>query len=139
MDGSRDPFYEQFCARVPGAVAATFTDVQLDAIKLAYGARTRGAHGVEIRKSFPFLWTRLYIVLLMGRERRGRGRLAREGGLLGLIGDCFVTLLVWSLFLFPWAMVLYAVKSALGIDLVHGGGAHSLWSDIVRQFSILFS
>ena len=139
MDGSSDPFFEQFYTRVPAEVASTFSTAQLNAIRLAYGARTRGAHGVEIRKSFPFLWMRLYIVLLMGRERRDRDRLSREGGLLGFVGEAFVTLLVWGLFILPWAVVLYAVKSALGIDLVHGGGAHSIWADIVRQFSILFS
>ena len=139
MDGSSDPFYEQFYARVPADVASTFSDVQLNAIKLAYGARTRGAHGVEVRKSFPFLWMRLYIVLLLGRERRDRSRLAREGGLLGLAGEALVTLLVWGLFIFPWVMVLYAAKSALGIDLVHDGGVHSFWAGIVRQFSIMFS
>lgn len=139
MDGSRDPFFEQFYTRVPAQVAATFTDEQLDAVKLAFGARTKGAHSIEVRKSFPFLWTRLYIVLLMGRERRSRLRLAREGGLLGLVGDAMVTLLVWALFLFPWAVVLYAAKSALGLDLIPDGGAHSTWSEILRQFSILFS
>lgn len=139
MDGSRDPFYEQFYARIPGAVASTFTDEQLEAIRRAYGARPNGAHSVELRKSIPFLWTRLYVVLMLGRERRDRDRLAREGGLLGVFGEIGITLLVWALFILPWAAVLYAVKTALGLDLSAGSGLQGFWSDIRGRVASLFS
>ena len=139
MDGSRDPFLEQFYTRIPAEVAGTFTDAQLDAIKRAYGARTRGAHGFEIRKSFPFLWMRLYIVLLMGREKRGFGRLSREQGLLGRGGDIAMMALTWFLFCLPWLAALYAMKSVFGLSLSPDGGVHSIWSELLKQFSILFS
>lgn len=139
MDGSRDPFLDQFYSRVPASVAATFTDAQLDAIKRAYGARTRGAHGVEVRKSFPFLWMRLYVVLLMGRERRGFDRLAHEGGMLGTAADAIMLCLTWFLFLLPWLGVLYVFKSSIGIDLSNDGGVHSFWHDMMQQLTYLFS
>lgn len=139
MDGSRDPFLEQFYTRIPAEIAGTFTDAQLDAIKRAYGARTRGAHGIEVRKSFPFLWMRLYVVLLMGREKRGFGRLSREGGLLGRFGDVSILALTWAIFALPWLAALYAVKSAIGLDLSRGGGLHTVWQDLLFQLSMLFS
>lgn len=139
MDGSRDPFIEQFYSRIPPHIAGTFTDAQLDAIKRAYGARTRGAHGIDVRKSFPFLWMRLYIVLLMGREKRGFDRLAYEGGLLGGIGDALFLGFTWLLFLLPWLLVLYAFKSMLGLDLSRGGGGHTVLHDLLQQISLLFS
>jgi hypothetical protein len=139
MDGSRDPFYEQFYARIPGPVASTFTDEQLDAIRRAYGVRRNGSHSVELRKSVPFLWTRLYVVLLVGRERRERDRLVREGSRLGFFGELGITLLVWALFILPWVAVLYAVKTAFGLDLSVGGALQGFWSDVRGRVASLFS
>lgn len=139
MDGSRDPFLEQFYTRIPASVAGTFTDEQLDAIKRAYGARTRGAHGFEIRKSFPFLWMRLYVVLLLGREKRTYDRLSTEGGVLGRAGDLLIMGITWALFLLPWLGAVYVLKTLVGLDLSPGAGGHSIFRDLIDQFSMLFS
>ncbi len=58
---------------MPRDVAATFTDEQLDALD---GALTPSRHPVDIRLSLPFPSGRRYVVLLAGRERRPRARLA---------------------------------------------------------------
>lgn len=58
---------------MPRDVAATFNTEQLAALDRAV---TPSRHAVDIRLSLPFPGGRRYVVLLMGRERRPRARLA---------------------------------------------------------------
>jgi hypothetical protein len=117
-----DPFFRKFLARVPGDVAATFSDSQLDAVKRAFGARTPGSHTVDLRFSLPLGRRRFYIVLLAGRERRSSRRLIWERAMRPLwtaanavVMSLFALALCASLF-----TVLYAGKRAAGIDIVPG-------------------
>jgi hypothetical protein len=48
-----DPFFATFFSRIPEDVACSFTPAQLDAVKLAFGARVRGAHAIDVRLSLP--------------------------------------------------------------------------------------
>jgi hypothetical protein len=62
----------------PKAVAPTFTAEQLDAVKRAFGARYHGAHAIDVRLSLP-LWRRsVYLVFLIGPERRTFDRRSLE-------------------------------------------------------------
>ncbi len=117
-----DPFLKKFLSRVPEAVADSYTDAQLDAIKLAYGARTRGAHLVDIRLSVPWITRRFYVVLLAGGERRPADRRALERALrpLGTVANVVLMGLLAIGFAVSLFAVLYSVKMALGIDVFPG-------------------
>jgi hypothetical protein len=140
MDGSSDPFFAKFFARIPAEVAASFTPAQLQAVKIAFGARSWGSHTVDIRKSFalPLIWRRVYFVLLAGAERRDEERLRAEGALFGTLGNAALTLAFVAVMLGPLALALYALKSLAGIDVLPGAnGFHGLWDDLARQLEFL--
>jgi hypothetical protein len=61
-----DAFTERFLARVPAAVAASFSPAQLHAIRHAFGLRHEPAHDVDLRRR----WGGFYVVLLAGRDGR---------------------------------------------------------------------
>jgi hypothetical protein len=141
MDGSGDPFLAKFFARIPADVASSFTPAQLDAVKMAFGARSWGSHAIDIRKSFglPLVWRRFYLVLLMGAERREEDRLRAEGALFGTLGNAALTIAFLAVLLIPSAFVLYALKSFAGIDVLPGSeGLHGFWDDLARQLELLF-
>jgi hypothetical protein len=117
-----DPFFEQFFARIPKDVALSFSDAQLDAIKLAFGARTSLSHPVDIRFSIPLFVRRYYLVLLAGRERRPAERLAWERALRpfwNFASTVFFGLLA-VLVLGAFVGAAYILKMTLGIDVVPG-------------------
>ncbi len=64
-----------FARMSPGA-RFMFTPEQLDEIKRAFSARSRGAHVLDIRLSLAIFGKSYYVVLLGGRERRGPPRAA---------------------------------------------------------------
>jgi hypothetical protein len=65
--------------RLGPAVAASFTAEQIAAVKMLFGARNRGLHAVDCRRSIRIGRTAFYVVFLAGRERRSPARLAAEG------------------------------------------------------------
>lgn len=71
-------------------------------------------HVVDVRKTFGFSRWRYYVVFLFGRDRRTQVR--REGHLSGFLRTLLV--LVAAIITFTAAvLVLYLIKSALGIDI----------------------
>lgn len=117
-----DPFVTLFFSRIPEEVIPSFTPAQLDAVKRAFGARTVGAHAVDLRFSVPLLRGNAYVVLLAGRERRTADRLALERlfrplwtATNALVAGMFMLMLVVAL-----AAVLYTGKRALNIDVFPG-------------------
>lgn len=117
-----DPFFKQFLARVPKALANSYTDAQLDAIKRAYGARTRGAHLVDIRLSVPWITRRFYVVFLAGGERRPAGRVALERALRPMwtiANALFIGLFILA-FIAALMGTLYTLKMGIGIDVFPG-------------------
>jgi hypothetical protein len=140
MDGSSDPFLAKFFARIPAEVAASFSPAQLQAVKIAFGARSWGSHAIDIRRSFslPLIWRRFYLVLLAGAERRDEERLRAEGALFGTFGNAALTVAFLAVMLGPLALAFYALKSLAGIDVLPGtDGFHGLWSDALRQLQFL--
>ncbi|MEP1444783.1 MAG: 3-phosphoshikimate 1-carboxyvinyltransferase [Paraglaciecola sp.] len=105
--------------RMPENVSNSFSDDQLMALKVAIGARKWGKHKVDFRGTFPmpFFKSKIYYVFLMGRNHR---ELTRSEKAI----SAFTLTLFTSLFILLCAMfgilVLYLVKSALGIDLIEG-------------------
>lgn len=105
--------------RMPQHVAKSFSDAQLLHLKVALGARKWGQHKVDIRGSFkvPFIPKQVYYVFLMGRNYR---TLSRQEKRISALALTFITSL-WLCFCILFGLlVLYLVKSALGINLFEG-------------------
>ena len=118
----KDPFLRRFYARIPANMVQTFSDGQLDAIKRAFGSRTRGAHAVDIRLSIPIGSRSYYLILLAGRERRSARRLAweRTRRPLWTAANVIAMLIFAGLVCLSLVTALYAGKRAANIDLVPG-------------------
>jgi len=116
---SNQPAIKKLLSRMPEDVANSFTDEQLTHLLTAVGSRNWGKHKVDLRGTFkfPFYQWRFYYVVLAGKNYR---ELSRQEKRLSI----FVTAIVSSLFLMVSAalglLVLYLIKSALGIDLFPG-------------------
>lgn len=67
---AEDPFQKLFFSRIPAEIAQSFSPEQLEAVKLAFGARSPGAHALDLRCSVPFGDRAWYVVLLAGQMRR---------------------------------------------------------------------
>ncbi len=89
---AHDPFVTGFLTRLPAATARSFTEDQLDAIRMAFGARERGLHAVDIRFTMPVL--NRYVVFLLGHDRRRRGRHRTKSPLRNLVGNGFAFLVL---------------------------------------------
>lgn len=115
--------------RMPQDVAASFTEEQLSHLHSALGARSWKKHSLDIRSTFPipFAKSRIYFVLLMGRNRRDLSR--REKQISAITFALLVTVFIGLSTLFG-LMVLYLIKWQLGIDLFpdsHFEFGHWFW------------
>ena len=59
----------RFLDALPHELAASFSDAQLRAIELHFGMRHRLTHMIDWRRRLGFGRLRLYVVLLVGRDR----------------------------------------------------------------------
>ncbi|MSO80756.1 MAG: hypothetical protein EXQ97_03820 [Alphaproteobacteria bacterium] len=102
-----------------------------------FGTRSRGHYAVDLRFSLPVL--RLYLVMLIGCERRTaeRRRRDRRSHPLTTAGNLFATLLFLAVLAVPLLITAYAVKSGVGIDLLENSGAHDMIEELRRQFILL--
>jgi hypothetical protein len=132
-----DPFFAQYFARIDRETADSFSPQQRAALKLMFAGRAPGRHWIDLRRSVPLLGRRIYLVLLVGRERRSAERLRREG-MISRTGDALAYVLTLTLLLMPFAAFLYLAKSALGLDLIGGGGLHAALEAAQTQFELLF-
>ena len=109
---------------MPDKVADSFDEEQLSHIRNAIGAREWGKHKLDIRGTIKFFKWRYYYVVLAGRNRRSLSD--AEVRFATLVNAAFfaVFLLVSIL---VGLIVLYLVKSALGINLIDGWSL-GLWS-----------
>jgi hypothetical protein len=131
-----DPFLEDFFRDLSPALARSFTDEQLRAIKMSFGARERGAHTVDLRFSIPLL--RRYVVLLMGRERRTakRRRNDRKFHPVATLSNAIAMSAVVIVVAVPVFLVGYGVKSFLGINIMEAGGAHAVVEELRQNLVI---
>lgn len=106
---------ERFYAALDPEVQDTLTPEQKTGIEQALiSANLASRHPVDIRRSFPFLNRRYFVVFLLGKDLRKQ---ARETGTLGRV---FSTLSITVGILFcilSMLLALYMIKSALGIDV----------------------
>ncbi|CAD2224316.1 EpsP [Pseudoalteromonas sp. 3J6] len=127
----QDPAIRNLLERMPKNIQTTFTDEQLAHLKIAIGARQWGNHAVDCRGVVKLFKYRYYYVFLAGRNRRELSLKEQKFAKLAqavIISSAvsFVTLLI--------LLVLYLIKSALGIDMFEGY-SFGIW----RWFKALFS
>ena len=101
-------------SRMPESVQHSFTEEQLANLRVALGARSWGKHKIDFRSTISFFSYRYYYVFVAGRNRRELSRAEKRKGLL-IQSILMSTFLVFCSML--GLLVLYLVKSALGIDL----------------------
>lgn len=111
-----DPALNSLLERMPPEVAESFTDEQLSHLHSALGARSWKKHSLDIRSTFPvpFAKSRVYFVLLMGRNRR---ELTRREKQISAITFALIVMAFIAVSTFLGLMVLYLIKWKLGIDL----------------------
>jgi len=116
-DIQHDPNIQSLLARMPSdEVKNSFSTDQLENLKIAVGARDWKTHPVDIRFTLPFFGKRYYVVFIAGKSKRS-GRLQKL--LLRRAEILFISLFVLG-FIFVAIVVLYLLKSALGINLFDG-------------------
>jgi len=69
-DIREDPHIKGLLDRIPEKVRSSFSDEQLNCLKIAMGAQRGGRHPVDIRGRMNFKLWRYYYVLLLGHDRR---------------------------------------------------------------------
>jgi hypothetical protein len=114
-----EPAIQNLLSRMPEHVADSFSDDQLLHLKLSLGSRNWGQHKVDFRGTLPlpFFKSKIYYVFLMGRNHRNLSR--REQLISEFTFAVFITLLITFSVLLG-LLVLYLIKSALGINLIEG-------------------
>ncbi len=112
-DIRQDSAIQKLLERMPPAVQQSFTEEQLAHLRVALGARQWGRHKLDWRGTLGFGRWRYYYVLVAGRNLRDG---ARQGQLSLLMQSVLLSLLLVICALFG-LLLLYLLKSALGIDL----------------------
>jgi hypothetical protein len=105
---------EQLLRRMPVEDAETFSPRQVECLSAALRGCLRTRHPLDIRFTLPVWRARYYLVLLAGRDRRALSRREEEAGRL-VKAMALASFLAFSLLL--GLLILYLIKSALGIDL----------------------
>jgi hypothetical protein len=128
----KDPDVMNLLSRLPDETALSLTDRQLSHIKVAVGNGGYRKHKIDCRGTIPipFYPSRIYFVLLMGRNIRAVTRREKS---IALMTTLFLTTLFLSLSTLLGLVVLYILKSALGIDLFEGSSL-GLWNWLKQNF-----
>lgn len=125
-----DPVITKLLDKVPFEMRASFSDEQLLALKVALGGRTWGAHAIDARWTLKWWRWQYYFVFLAGRNRRTLSARERQVQRLSMAIVLTVFLLVSAA---VGILVLYLVKSALGIDLIPGF-SWGVWDWFKKEF-----
>lgn len=115
----QDPLIKKLLKNLPKSLAESYTDEQLQGMRIAVGDGTWGKHFIDNRGTFafPFVPWRFYYVFLLGKNRRAYTRREKHASLLMFVGLIFGFIIISILF---GLLTLYILKSALGIDLLEG-------------------
>ncbi len=123
-DYQQDDQMQELLRRMPEGVAATFSLAQLHGLKSAIATRQWGKHRLDVRGSIPIGKHRYYFALFAGRNRR---EMTAEEKLLDNMFALVVFVAFVSFCMVCGFVMLYLVKSALGIDLFDNYSL-GLWS-----------
>jgi len=110
------PERHSLLGRLPPELRDSFTPEQLEGLVKALGGDWR-RHPVDLRGSVGVWRWRYYYVFIAGRERRELSRLEQE---MAVVTKAVVLLGFLTFSVLSGLLVLYLVKSALGIDLIPG-------------------
>ena len=110
-----DPFIVGLKQRLPEHVRDSFTDQQLEGLRSAFATRSWGRHKVDLRGTFSLWSNQYYFVLVGGRNKRNLSRAQRNLSMAAKAGAITLFLCVSVLL---GLVVLYLIKSALGINLL---------------------
>ena len=127
-----DPDVMNLLNRLPDETAQSLTDIQLTHIRMAVGNGGYRKHKIDCRGiiPIPFYPLRIYFVVLMVRDIRAVTRTEKS---IALMTTLFLAALFLSLSTLLGLVVLYILKSALGIDLFEGYSL-GLWSWLKQKF-----
>ena len=112
--------FERLANNMPTDVAASFSEDQKAAIKVALTTSEPSRHKIDIRHSFSILRRKYYVVFLFGKDRRTRRRLRaakyrrRNSGISHVISTGMAATLVCT----ALASTAYLVTSLLNINLI---------------------
>jgi hypothetical protein len=115
----KDPDIMSLLSRLPQETALTLTDTQLSHLKVAIGSGQYRKHKIDLRGTIPvpFYPSRIYFVLLMGRNVRSLSRQEKSIAITSM----FLLTMIFLLFSCALGLVIvYVAKSALGINLFEG-------------------
>ena len=112
-----DPAIRSLLERMPKNIQTTFTDEQLAHLKIAIGARQWGNHAVDCRGVVKLFKYRYYYVFLAGRNRR---ELSVKEQKIARFTQAIILSLAATFTIILTLLVLYLIKSALGIDIFEG-------------------
>lgn len=116
-DIHQDPVITRLLEKMPKKVANSFDEEQLSHLRNAIGAREWGKHKVDVRGTVKFFKWRYYYVILAGRNRRSLSE--KEVKMARLVtASIIATFITFAVLL--GLVVIYLVKSALGINLIDG-------------------
>jgi len=115
----QDPVIKKLLGKLPDDIADSYSERQLQGLRVALGDRTWGKHFIDKRGTFAitFVRWRFYYVFLLGKNRRAYTRREKHASLLMLMG---IILLFLCISVLLGLLTLYLLKSALGIDLLEG-------------------
>ncbi|RTR38384.1 hypothetical protein EKG38_12740 [Shewanella canadensis] len=115
----QDPVIKKLLGKLPDDIADSYSERQLQGLRVALGDRTWGKHFIDRRGTFAitFVRWRFYYVLLLGKNRRAYTRREKHASLLMFMG---LILLFLCISVLLGLLTLYLLKSALGIDLLEG-------------------
>jgi len=112
-----DPAIINLLEKVPDKIKASFTEEQLFHLRNAVVGRQWRHHHIDIRGTLPWFNYRYYYVLIAGKNKRELSRAELKASRLftAFLLTCFLS--VSALF---GLLILYLLKSALGINLFDG-------------------
>jgi hypothetical protein len=127
-----DPVLARLLDSMEPSVAESFTEEQLSALRRVVQVRGWHGHSVDFRPTliFPVLPWSFYMVLLFGRNRRALS--SSEQFVAGIMFLVLLSLMGLTAIGFVF-IVLYLIKSALGIDLF-ADESLGIWEEFKRLF-----
>ena len=128
----QDPLISKLLQRLPESLANSYTDEQLLGIKSALGPNTWGGHFIDNRGTFkfPFIKWRFYYVFLLGKNKRAYTRREKYLSTTMLLLSILAMIITSMLF---GLLLLYLLKSALGIDLFPDTSL-GIWTEFKNWF-----
>jgi len=119
-----DPYTDSVINHMPDEIRASFSTQQIQALQQALSkSHQQSRHLLDVRMLIPLYWTRFYLVIFMGRDRRSHVQdilihRRQSSSRTAQIG--FIALAAWFLITglaVSGFITFYLIKSALGIDI----------------------